>query len=144
MGIMARRKIAPLMPQYEYRCTECQSETTITTSVANYSATFAGKPLACEACMGGELRRFYRPLPFTLPMADHFNVSAGQHVSGERELTEVFKRKSEEATERLGIEHNFKPIDLRDHEALGVTREGLEEDVARRHDAGLPSLPIPK
>jgi len=132
------------MPAYEYRCIECQTPTTINTSISNFSATFAGKPLACDACMGGELRRVYTPLPFTLPMPDHFNVSAGQHVSGEHHLREVFKRKSEEATERLGVEHNFQPIDLRDHEALGVTREGLEEDVARRHDAGLPPIPIPE
>ena len=77
-------------------------------------------------------------------MPDHYNVSAGQHVSGQRELEEVFKRKSDEVTERTGIPHNFKPIDLRDHEALGVTRHGLEEDAARRHDAGLPPIPIPE
>jgi len=132
------------MPQYQYKCNSCGSPTTITTSIANYDATFADVSLTCDACMVGELKRVYSPFPFKLPMPDHYNVSAGQHVSGERELAEVFKRKSEEATERLGIEHNFKPIDLRDTEALGVTREGLEEDAARRHDAGLPSLPIPK
>lgn len=132
------------MPQYDYRCNHCQSPTTITTSIAIYDETFAGVPLICDACMEGELKRVYQPPAYKFPMPDHFNVSAGQHVSGERELREVFKRKSAEATERLGIEHNFKPIDLRDHEALGVTREGLEEDVARRHDAGLPPIPIPE
>lgn len=133
------------MPQYEYRCDTCQSPTTVICSIAQYNQSWADRELPCGHCEGwGNLRRIYRPFPFKLPMADHFNVSAGQHVSGERELTEVFKRKSEEATNRLGVEHNFKPIDLRDHEALGVTREGLEEDVARRHDAGLPSIPIPK
>ena len=132
------------MPQYEYRCNNCQSPTTITTTIAIYDETFAGVPLTCDACMVGELKRVYQPPAYKFSMPDHFNVSAGQHVSGEHHLREVFKRKSEEATERLGVEHNFQPVDLRDHEALGVTREGLEEDVARRHDAGLPPIPIPE
>lgn len=133
------------MPAYEYRCDTCQSPTTINTSIANYEATFANKALVCDACDGsGLLLRVYRPFRFKLPMPDHYNPSAGQYVSGEKHLKDIFKQKSDEATERTGIPHSFAPVDLRDTEALGVTREGLEEDAARRHDAGLPVPPLPK
>lgn len=132
------------MPQYEYKCKVCDSRTSITCTISQYDDIYAGQSLACPACMGvGMLRRIYTVPPIRHALEGHYNLAAGQYVSGERELKDVFKRKSDEATARTGIEHRFVPVDMRDP-ALGDHHEGLEETNKKRHDAGLPTVPIPK
>lgn len=132
------------MPQYEYKCKVCESRTSITCSISRYDEKCAGQSLACPACMGvGMLRRIYTVPPIRHALEGHFNIAAGQYVSGKRELEDAFKRKSDEATARTGIPHQFAPIDYRDP-VLGDHHEGLEETNRKRHDAGLPTTPIPK
>lgn len=131
------------MPQYEYKCKECSSRTSIACTISQYDDLWAGKSLMCDACMSGELARIYTVPPIRHALEGHYNLAAGQYVSGERELKDVFKRRSDEATARTGIEHRFVPVDMRDP-ALGDHHEGLEETNKKRHDAGLPTVPIPK
>lgn len=88
----------------------------------------------CNIC-GGRLQRiasffFHRSMP------EHYNNATGTYVNNERNFKDDLKRKSEEATIRTGMEHNFVPVDLREKEALGVTDEGLHEQTRRLHDTG--------
>lgn len=57
---------------------------------------------------------------------EHWNPSTGSVVSSRQQFRDDLKRRSEEATERTGIPHNFVEVDITDKKALGVTDEGLE------------------
>jgi len=63
-------------------------------------------------CMCGEMMsRDYRsvsinPHPNFQP---HFNWSVGSYVNTKREFEDEMKRKNDEVSERLGIDHNFTP-----------------------------------
>lgn len=70
------------------------------------------------------------------PMAEHFNLGTGRWETSMRSIEEHYKKASEEATERTGIPHNFKPVDLRDKEALGVTDEGLDATARAKRESG--------
>jgi hypothetical protein len=61
----------------------------------------------------------------------------GRYVSGNRDFSEALKEKSAEASERLGMEHNFQPVDIGDRKALGVTDEGLDHSFKVRSDLGM-------
>lgn len=73
-------------------------------------------------------------------MPEHFNTSVGVHVNSERELRDAIKRKSDEASERNGIETNLEYLsraDMADASAHGITDEGLESQARSWHDMGL-------
>ena len=53
-------------------------------------------------------------------------ASTGTYASGKRDLQNQLNRKSEEVSERLGIDHNFKVADDTSPEFFGVTEEGLD------------------
>lgn len=127
------------MPLYGYRCTDCGNKFDQWSTIADYDP---GAPVSCIHCHGACVRA-YEPITHRMPMADHYNVSAGQYVSGEKELRDVFKRKSDEATERTGIPHNFVPVDLRDTDRVGVKdAEGLGATQDRRQSEGKPKLDL--
>lgn len=66
-------------------------------------------------------------------MPEHFNNSLGQYVNNERQFKDGLKRKSDEASERMGHTVDLQPIpaaDMADAKAHGVTDEGL--DATRR------------
>jgi hypothetical protein len=67
-------------------------------------------------------------------MREHFNVSTGQFVNNEQQFADQLKIKSEEASLRTGMDHNFVPVDVTDMKALGVTEEGLEHTRRIHHD----------
>lgn len=71
-------------------------------------------------------------------MPAHFNRSAGQYVSNERQLKDSFKAMSEAASERVGMEHRFVPVDPQDKDKLGVSTEGLAATYDRRKALGMP------
>lgn len=80
---------------------------------------------------GSPIKRVYS-FQFAKPMPEHFNLAAGAYVRSERELNDVYKRKSEEVSERLGIPHDFQPVSQTEKQALGVNAAGLEETVKQR------------
>jgi DNA-directed RNA polymerase subunit RPC12/RpoP len=77
----------------------------------------------CPLC-GGRLRRDWRHVSVRRDMAPHFNHSLGAYVRNRTEFEDGLKRKSDETSERLGVEHRFRPVD---HDCVGATTEGLED-----------------
>ena len=71
------------------------------------------------------------------PMPEHFNLAAGTFVRTERELNDVYKRKSDEASERTGILHEFQPVSQSEKQALNVTSQGLSDTVKRREKSNM-------
>lgn len=63
----------------------------------------------------GILKRDYSSVNFAPVMHSHFNHSVGKPISDMKQFTDALKRKSDEATERTGIPHNFVPAD---HDSL--------------------------
>lgn len=68
-----------------------------------------------------------------------YNPSLNQHISSRSQLTSALSRATDEANQpRYNVDNegnvhevipapvNYKPIDMRDKEALGVTNEGLD------------------
>lgn len=128
------------MPVYGFRCPECGTEFDTYAKIADYDP-YSAQP--CIDCGTPAKRRYDTPPPFKMPMPDHYNMSAGQYVSGEKHLRDVFKRKSDEATERTGIPHNFVPVDLRDTERVGITdATGLGATQDQRHNEGKPPIDL--
>lgn len=114
--------------RYSYFCTVCGNED-IDEQFSNIGAI---GPHPCSIC--GSIMRRGCSFSFRRPMQEHFNTSTGTYVSNNRQFTDDLKRKSEEASLRTGMDHNFVPVDITDMKALGVTDEGLEETHRRHHD----------
>ena len=73
-------------------------------------------------------------------MPEHFNHSVGSYVSNERQLRDALKVASAEASNRLGMDHDFQymsPADMADASSHGVTEEGLDDTYRARHDGAL-------
>lgn len=116
------------MPLYEFRCRKCRA---ITTTFDRTSE------IHCELCKVsmGRVFSFRAPIAFQ----PHYNVSVGRYVNSQREFNEALKDKSDEATERTGIYHNYVPVDMADNEAFGRTDEGMEDYFRTQHDS--PTAP---
>lgn len=97
---------------YEYLCDEAPHLPLLT----DYPADTI--PCPC----GGTARRRWS-VSFHRSMPEHFNHSVGRYVSNESDFSDALKQKSEEATEKTGIPHNFAPVDLTDTATLGVTED---------------------
>lgn len=69
------------------------------------------------------------------PFQGHFNPSVGRYVNSMADFKAALARGSDEASERLGFEHRYVPIEA--GEAQGVTEEGLESQARFRRNAGL-------
>ena len=130
------------MPQYDYRCRDCNSPSSLITSIANF--TEKGGLKVCPSCLGENLGRVYDVPLIQMPMIGHYNPTVGGYVHGKRDLTEQLHIASEQATARTGIPHDFKPIDMRDTDALGVhATESVDNDNKARHDSGRPTIAYP-
>lgn len=130
------------MPQYAYKCRTCHAPSTLTTSITNYNNM--GGLKVCPSCESEDLGRVYDVPLIQMPMIGHYNPSVGGYVHGKRDLTEQLHIASEQATARTGIPHNFKPIDMRDTDALGVrATETVDNDNKARHDSGRPTVAYP-
>jgi hypothetical protein len=58
-------------------------------------------------------------------------------VRGRRDFEDALKRKGDDLSERLGMEHRFAPIEAGDSkEAGGVTEDGLDATRRAARDAG--------
>lgn len=86
-------------------------------------------PSPCQ-CGGTYSRRY--SFSVSRGFTPHYNHSVGKYVNNYQEFKDELSRASESASERLGIEHNFQPIDGTDKSAIGVTDEGMDE-TRRRH-----------
>jgi len=130
------------MPQYQYRCRDCGAPSMLTTTIANYNRT--GGLGECPSCESFNMGRVYDVPLIQMPMIGHFNPTVGGYVHGKRDLTEQLHIASEQATARTGIPHDFKPIDMRDTDALGVhATESVDSDNRQRHDSGRPVVAYP-
>jgi len=114
----------------------------LTTSITNYNLN--GGLKVCPSCTGDNMGRVYDVPLIQMPMIGHFNPTVGGYVHGKRDLTEQLHIASEQATARTGIPHNFKPIDMRDTDALGVhATQSVDNDNRARHDSGRPTVAYP-
>ena len=110
------------MPLYEFRCIQCGLDEVMN----RYYPIGEVIDFPCPVC-GGRLKRVLSNFHFKRGMGEHFNPSIGGYVRNERDFLDGLKRKSEEATLRTGMDHNFVPVDLNDRKALGVTDDGMEQ-----------------
>lgn len=129
------------MPRYEYRC-EAGHETVWDLTIAEYEELTNDDLLCAHSLEDVEwycLKSLKRIFSFsTKPsMPEHFNQSAGEYVSNERQLNDAFKRQSDAATARTGVEHKFTAVDPQDKKTLGVTDAGLAETYDRRKRLGM-------
>lgn len=112
------------MPTYEYRCVnDYHPPTVYQWSFADFDAFRHN--VECPIC-GKPATQVISPPSFHRGIDGHFNTSLGSYVSGRREYEDGLKRASESATLKTGITHDFRPVDLRDKDRLGVTDEGLD------------------
>ena len=116
---------------YSYICQSCQQEY----HIAKFSPIGGHMDMPCQSCGGLVVRR--ASFVFRRGMAPHYNEATGSYVSSNRQFKDELKRKSEEATIRTGMEHNFQPVDVTEAKALGVTDDGLEVTHRVRHNLGI-------
>lgn len=74
---------------------------------------------------------------FHRPMQPHFNPGLGIGVTSSAQLSDEMKRRSEQATARTGIPHDFAAGDMRDRDLFPVTMAGLDKTYDA-HDASHP------
>lgn len=119
--------------KYEYRCPECDYRVRWD-ECKNRHVAF---------CPEHEVQKFKRVFGFShvKSMESHFNNTVGKPISSMRQFKSELARKSDEATLRTGIEHNYQPVEWGDKERLGVTGEGIYESNKRRAEIGAPLLP---
>lgn len=86
----------------------------------------------CHVC-GGRLRRDWRHVSMRRSMPAHFNHSVGAFVRNDADFTDALKRKGDEQSERLGIEHRYVRADL---DNCGVTEDGMDDTRRAARDAG--------
>ena len=127
------------MPTHEYRCPECRRAVTTFVPIADTPPRTL--LVDCPGCR--HMVRYTKNFSFSFqpPMAEHFNRAVNKPIHSMRQFREELKRKSEEATLTTGIEHNYVPVDLSDHEAIGVSNEGIDESNIQRERMGAPLLP---
>ena len=115
------------MPVYQYRCRSCQRL---------FHLDVPADRAQCPDCRNTSVRIF--DFQARASLAEHFNMAAGQYVNNQREFRDALKRRSDEVSERLGIEHDFQPLtaaEVRDHDAHAIPLDTISPIIAK--DAGL-------
>lgn len=122
------RPVANNAPKYDYKCRLCgfTDESHIRESLI-WSCPYCSEP--------GEpvpLYRSYSAAP-NMPRVWHGHMcnTTGQWITDRKQFREALHVASEEATQRLGMEHRFIEVDPSDRDSLGVTDQGLDAT----HDA---------
>ena len=106
------------MTLYQYRCDSCKRL---------FNTENRADSTTCPDCGTQAPRKF--AFSVSTGMREHWNIAAGEYVSNQRNLDDAFKRKSEAASERTGIEHEFVRVDvadMRDPSAHGVSEDTLQ------------------
>jgi len=109
------------MPMYEYKCQHCNIK---------FTSYTRNDKIPCPLCARDASRRF--SFAIQPSFQDGYTPTTGGYVASRHDLTEQLKRKSEELTNRNGIEHRLVPVDFRDMDACGVTPEGIAENQETR------------
>lgn len=88
---------------YEWKCRSCG--VVIENDIADSSTR-----VICSC--GSEMKRLYTSVQINAssPFQPHFNHSVGEFVSSRRDFENQLKRKSEQQSERTGIDHNYQPV----------------------------------
>lgn len=102
------------------------------------------RPTRCFWCGSDGFRRDYSGVALARPMMAHYNATVGKEVSDMKGFKDDLKRKSEEATLRTGIEHNYEPIDYSDFKPVIEKSEGqgLEVTNRARHAEGKKTIDL--
>lgn len=113
------------MAAFQYKCKSCGLEGLLYGDIGQDPPR---PESVCPDCGANDWGRVYS-LSVHRPMADHWNNTTGQVVGSMREFKEQLKRKSEEATLKSGIEHNYEPIDYSDfaHVIEASDAQGLDD-----------------
>jgi hypothetical protein len=122
------------MPRYTFRCNNCQEE-----SYATYGFdvdTFALATPCDNPTCSGELQRVICSARFKRGLSDGYYSSVGGYARSKTDLQSQLSRKSDEVSERLGIDHNFKVADDPTPEFFGVTEEGLDSTARKKVESG--------
>lgn len=104
------------MPIYTYKCNYCGDlyEPYLAPD-SDHKAVLDSGNLVCHSsgCHGQYRRRFNANVIATDGFGDGALIS-GEMVTSKRQLEDLNRRKSDEATERTGVEHNFQTVELSD------------------------------
>ena len=112
------------MPNYTYRCLQCGRE-----RVEYHTFEDSDVCVPCLHCLV-YMRKVLGVNVIHTSIEPHYNSSVGAYVTSMSDLSDRMKIASDAATERTGIPHDFRPVDPRDTEKLGVTEEGLDATMA--------------
>lgn len=110
---------------YEYRCPQLH----ITES------TIHSTRIPCYQC-GFDAKRIYTPF-FLKPVIIEpaFNPSLGKFVRSEKDMKDKFRQASDSASEQLGMDVNYVPVDASEPASVNVTEEGLSSDKLRTYES---------
>lgn len=125
--------------KYQYICDYCGADYRSNQRADDLGACLSYVPdflanqgIPCQ----GTLRRKWS-FSTSIPFKEHFNSSAGQHISSRTQHADILKRASEIETLKSGVEHKYVPVDPADAKAVyGIKDDMLEsvrEDKAK-HD----------
>lgn len=106
------------MTLYSYRCNQCKRL---------FNTEVRGDSTTCPFCDSDAPRKY--SFNTSTGMKEHWNVAAGEYVSNRQQLDEAFKRQSEAASARTGIDHEFVRVDvadMHDAKAHGVSEDTLQ------------------
>ena len=114
------------MPSYPFICVACLTRTDMILSSDQYIELTKTSQPPCTSCKNGKIRRIYTPISMSQPFREHKSAATGTRVSNKHQFRDDLKKKSEKASERLGFDHNFVPVDLADMKPKGYD-EWLEK-----------------
>lgn len=127
------------MPLYTYACDGCGTQ--VDTEIRADAGT--APCLVCDP-NGNTTTRWQRKWGFSAipPMREHFNHTLGKPISDMNKFKSELARKSDEASEQTGMEHNYQPLEYGDHKAFDASSEGIYESNVQRSRIGAPLLPM--
>jgi predicted RNA-binding Zn-ribbon protein involved in translation (DUF1610 family) len=124
--------------RYEYRCKSCPREIRSDTRADS---------IPCPSCSQPAQRQW--GFAYKAGFQGGYNPTLGRNISSRRELRTALSMASEKAMQpRYNVDNNgeihevvpppvdYKPVDMRDKEALGVTSEGLDSTYDALRKAG--------
>ena len=114
------------MPMYEYVCRFCRLTT--------LSSSRNEPTVRCE-CGNNTWKRKWS-VNFGTVMHSHMDSTTGKLISDPKQFKNELRAKSDEMSERTGLEHDYQPVDPHDTSGLKVTEDGLRETYDRKVRTG--------